>query len=233
MLHRSHCFSCRILKFEVSAQVAPEGPECPANTVLAGNNSPPQPAKKVTHWGWPNRQRASTPLRHVQQQQKKKKQMLFGEERGVCRTPPQSQPHAHPTAYLVGVCCKQGSVYPMNPKWSMNESRWGSSFTEDKQERGSKTSESCHMKTNSRDWVVSANWLSAHIYVTHWDIDCLALVDSWFMNIVWHLFLFSDGMSIGHYRPFVNKGFRECFSSVKGGWGENEINRKNTLYCHT
>lgn len=42
MLHRSHCFSCRILKLEVCAQVAPEGPECPANTVLAGNISPPR-----------------------------------------------------------------------------------------------------------------------------------------------------------------------------------------------
>lgn len=49
MFHWSHCFSCRILKFETCAQAAPEGPECPANTVVAGNISPPQPAKKVTH----------------------------------------------------------------------------------------------------------------------------------------------------------------------------------------
>lgn len=115
----------------------------------------------------------------------------------------------------------------MNPKWSMNESRWGSSFTEDKQERGSPTSESCDMKTNSRDWAVLVKWLSAHVSVAPADIDLLG--PGWFKDsehCLAHLFLFSDETSIWHYHPFVKKGFRGCFSSVKGGWGENQINRK-------
>lgn len=139
------CFSCRILKFEVCAQVAAESPECPANTVLVLFWWLTQhPACQVTQWGWPNKQHACgvcvcvcMPQHSVECCSSSWRRGKYCAQRsGGFGGQHRNNRNSHPTTYLVGLCCKQRSIYQMYPKWSVNESRWGSSFTEDKQERG-------------------------------------------------------------------------------------------------
>lgn len=238
MLHRSVCFSCRILKFEVCAQVAAESPECPANTVLVLFWWLTQhPACQVTHWGWPNKQRACGVCVYVcacRSTLLNAAAAVEGEvnivHRGAAGLADNTATIAIPTrqhTWWVCVANREAFIkFIPSGAWMRADGVHPSLRINRKEE----VSASSDVKTNSRqrvqldDFQLSFMWLA----VWYWLFGPGLIHEQSADYCLARLFPFSEVMSTVHYHTFVNKlhqHFRGQFC-VNGGQGEDEMNRK-------